>query len=651
MKTFALGLVLLSSLSLFPSLSLASENSVPPAELEPALERLYFGDEIVESANRVPKRVSESAENVIIVTAADIDAMHLHTLDEVLNRLPGLFVQFSGHHFGAVSLPHIQGSGETDFAHAAIGDSEVTVLLDGMTWNALGAGVYTATIPLGIIERIEIVKGPASSTWGSSLGGIINVITKTGGQNPTPTGNLAASYGERNVWDLSSEAAGAVGPVGYYLAGQRQHADWDDAGASYRNWSGFGKAEARLGRRTRLTFSAGKSVPQWDNGDLSSYAALAQQEVQARFARLGLDVSLAESLSFHAAAYEYEQRVLQWAQEDGTYGPRGDLLQNSDSAERHTGGQARLTWVPTGHRIVLGMDAARGRLDGTVDSGAFFQSLGLPAHQHHTPSLWQWGVYANDTMSFGSFALTTGLRFDHPSLSRSFTSPSLGAAWAFDGHTVLRATVARGFSMPSLHALTDTSSGVIANPDLEPEEVWSYQLGVETAAFGVLWFKADVFRHEVQGSFAQVPSSVPDHLTWENADQSRRTGVDVAVQTARFFGLSAKTGFAYVQVDPVGAGRSQDVYQAKAELSYSTGPWKAQAFGLFAWWDLGRGAHESSHDDFLWNASVTRTFLVSERLNADVFVSVHNVFNGDQDFDTDRGNESRWVESGIRVEF
>ena len=46
------------------------------------------------------------------------------------------------------------------------------------------------------IDRIEIIKGPASSAWGSALGGVSNIVTKNAGENVRPSGSLYGSYGE-----------------------------------------------------------------------------------------------------------------------------------------------------------------------------------------------------------------------------------------------------------------------------------------------------------------------------------------------------------------------------------------------------------------------------------------------------------------------
>ncbi|WP_339136643.1 MAG: TonB-dependent receptor plug domain-containing protein [Candidatus Electrothrix sp. GW3-4] len=79
--------------------------AVPSAQanntrLEDKLLDLYFDEEeLVETATRSPKPISQVAENVTIVTAEDIEAMHAHTLAEVLNRQAGVFVDFFGQDF------------------------------------------------------------------------------------------------------------------------------------------------------------------------------------------------------------------------------------------------------------------------------------------------------------------------------------------------------------------------------------------------------------------------------------------------------------------------------------------------------------------------------------------------------------------------
>ena len=126
-----------------------------------------------------------------------------------LNTVTGVQVVIRG---GPVSVSSvlIQGSAER----------HVLVMIDGVSQNSLSEGIADiGAIPVQNIERIEIVKGPASSAWGSSLGGVINIITKSPDDTRKFGGTVSASIGEQNTGDYRGEVSGKVGNLGYYLSG------------------------------------------------------------------------------------------------------------------------------------------------------------------------------------------------------------------------------------------------------------------------------------------------------------------------------------------------------------------------------------------------------------------------------------------------
>ena len=145
---------------------------------------MYFKPEelVAETPTRSPKPVSKTAENVTVVTASDIQLMNAHTLAEVLNMVTGVQVFGLGDP-GIRANAFIQGSDA----------QQVTVIIDGVVLNNLSDNsVDVGLIPVQNIEKIEIIKGPASSAWGSALGGVVNIITKAGKAN-NHGGMLSAS--------------------------------------------------------------------------------------------------------------------------------------------------------------------------------------------------------------------------------------------------------------------------------------------------------------------------------------------------------------------------------------------------------------------------------------------------------------------------
>jgi vitamin B12 transporter len=178
---------------------------------------MYFKEEelVVESPTRGPKSITQVAENITVVTADDIKIMNAHTLAEVLNTVTGVQVLLTGAP-GSSAAAYIQGSEQR----------HVSVFMDGIPLNNLSDNVTdVGSIPVQNIEKIEIIKGPASSAWGSALGGVINIITKSGNEEGSH-GVASASGGERNTSDLRIETSGKQGQPRVLCDGRKASDRW-----------------------------------------------------------------------------------------------------------------------------------------------------------------------------------------------------------------------------------------------------------------------------------------------------------------------------------------------------------------------------------------------------------------------------------------
>ena len=125
------------------------------------LEMYYRSEDLEVSATRNPKPLSRTAENITVVTAKEIEMMGAHTLSGVLANIPGINIEEAGS-VGTYSSITIQGSRQT----------HVLIMIDGVMQNVFFSGdPDISSIPVHQIERIEIVKGPGSSAWGSTSRG------------------------------------------------------------------------------------------------------------------------------------------------------------------------------------------------------------------------------------------------------------------------------------------------------------------------------------------------------------------------------------------------------------------------------------------------------------------------------------------------
>lgn len=190
--------------------------SLQPAPL-PADNQVNALDEVVVTATRVPTLAERIPAGVSVVDRATIEARGYTTLTEALSAIPGLRVVQSGPQ-GQVASVFIRGTNS----------NHVLVLRDGLQvndpsdpGNAFNFGVDT----LEDLERIEVIRGPASGIYGSgAIGGVINLVTRKGegptrfvvegaGGYPRTVLGRAAASGSAGRWDysLSAESRSDVG--------------------------------------------------------------------------------------------------------------------------------------------------------------------------------------------------------------------------------------------------------------------------------------------------------------------------------------------------------------------------------------------------------------------------------------------------------
>src|SRR5690606_21503754 len=161
--------------------------------------------EIVITATRNPINLKESPASVSIITAADMEKMTLFTVDEALKNTVGVMNRRTKGFMETTASLTIRG-----FSNAR----DNLLLVDGIAQNDSRNGQINWTmIDTENVERIEVVRGPFSSLYGSSaMGGVINIITRAPEQNAfnikLGIGGSLASIAPDNSRDLA--ASGSV---------------------------------------------------------------------------------------------------------------------------------------------------------------------------------------------------------------------------------------------------------------------------------------------------------------------------------------------------------------------------------------------------------------------------------------------------------
>jgi vitamin B12 transporter len=590
---------------------------------------MYFKEEELEviSATRSLTSITRVAENIEVVTKEDIELMNAHTLADVLNTVNGVQVPFGGSSPGNQATVEIQGS---EFRHVA-------VFLDGIPLHNLSNNLTDiGSIPVQMIEKIEIIKGPASSAWGSSLGGVINIITKSPPAASRVNGTLSASYGERNTGDFRAEISGKTEGFGFYVSAGRLQTDGfrPENDASDNNI--YAKLSYDLSSKAHIFFTTlyGK-VSRGDFEDVT-IDLFGRDKNEHLHSSLSLNAALSSEVSFNVSLWlsRLDLKVFNYQISDGS-----QIFAAVNREDRY-GASARFVWNHDMHSVVIGSE---------YDDGTLKSDVILDGKQE----LRQWAVYANDTIALGKFSITPGIRYDTTNSNGSFVSPSLGMTYELTKKTLLRAYVARGFSIPPLNfTFIDNVNGFSGNPNLKVEKVWSYQAGIETGAFEYFWLKLSAFRHDIKdGIVLEMVESIQMDV---NANKLRRQGFEVELKTLPVCNTSLFAAAAYIWTKDRETGQElEDVpkYTYHIALQYDDKrSFRALLQGNYIWWNMADW-HMAHYSSFIFNLNLIKTLYQQKTNRLEAFVTAHNIFNGSQYWDFYYKNAKRWFEGGLRYKF
>ncbi len=588
------------------------------------------------TSSRYRQPLQQISDNVTVITTDQLDQAPVHNLLEGLHFTPGFVVRKNGG-FGTRELVSIQGSEPR----------HVTFLLDGIPFNNVSSSLADPVrISLGQTERVEIVKGPASTAWGSALGGVVQVLSPVLEPDQKRQIRVATSYARWNTHQEHASLLGGVGGVGYMVSVDLSATDGFRPKGAHDGTQIFAKAERKWGQG-RLGLSYGQADGETEDFEQFGRSAWKKHEYTTRYGQFYYRGSPRLGWETHLQFFgvDHDEEVFILGMEDD------QVLQRAVFDEPVWGSGFQLVGPVTSY----------GRGSGGVDlcrSRASFGYVGGPDEKRFD----QQGIFANWNRDLGALTLNAGLRLDRHSLYGSQWSPGAGLVYRLEGvETLLRARVGSGFGAPSLDAAFFPEGETTApNPDLEPERVTAYHVGVESSFFRHLWLRVTLFRNEVKDAIDTGQNEAGKFVQMNFAKQWRQ-GVEVEGRLWLALGLSLTGG---VAINRVESGDEGEIINGTARL---TQDWVVQYRhpdqGFSAW----LGGHYADHDitpvlkrppynftardgRFIWDAKFAQKLPSWEGMSSSLYLAVHNLLDTEFWWLTPYPLPGRAFEVGIRLE-
>ena len=434
-------------------------------------------DEVIVYGVRMQQPVTEVGSSVTIITAADIEARGFDFVLDAVATAPGVTVNQNGT-FGGVASVRIRGAAS----------EQTLVIIDGVVVNdptSPGGGYDFARLDPSNVERIEVLRGPQSTLWGTdAIGGVINIITK----RPVEGSNSkvfvqAGSYGAlRGGIDF----AGAGDRFDYRLAASTTTTDGiskaDEANGNteadgFDSTTVSAKLGSRIAEEGRLQFTA-----LWTEAD-SEYDSFVFGE-QGNVGD-GDELSRTDELSTNLSL---QLPLLDGKLDNVFLIGYSDIERNSftDGAPGFSSKGDRLTYryqgtlqINDSNRLAFGMEREDNESNGEETSID--------------------GVFAlYELQPVDTLTLSAGLRRDDHEVFGGETTARLAAAFNPSEQLTLSASWGEGFKAPTLFQTTFFCCGAAGpNPALTPETSDAYDIGVvyrssdDRGEIGLTYFDQD----------------------------------------------------------------------------------------------------------------------------------------------------------------
>lgn len=483
-------------------------------------------DDVVVTASGFEQQISSAPASISVISREELERGHYQNVTDALRDVPGVIVTGGG-----------AGDRGNDISIRGMPSQYTLILVDGRPQNSResrpngSAGFEQDWLPpLQAIERIEVVRGPMSTLYGSdAIGGVINVITRKVADEWHGNVQLDTVLQENsNSGDSRQANFYLSGPLvgdrlGLQLYGRASERDEDDILNGYEE-------KSLQSLTARLNFAAN------DNHDFTAEAGVTEQDRYSRVGRSGAAEgcrggctdSIGEYTNTHVAVTHSGR--FDW-------GTSETFVQRERSDNKSRDIEITNTTAKTSAVIPLGMHL--------VTVGASYEEESLNDTTTNRISdrteieNSQRALFVEDEwMLTDTWALTGGLRVDDDDNFGSHVSPRLYSVWNATPDWTLKGGVSTGYRSPSLREITpdwgqvSRGGNIYGNPDLKPETSLNKEIALLYANDAGLSGSLTLFHNDFEDKITRIACPVDICTDGPNdfgSDPTYRVNVDEAI--------------------------------------------------------------------------------------------------------------------------
>lgn len=555
-------------------------------------------DKIVVSATKTPHTLGDVPVDAEVITREELLKRNVQTAQDALGQTTGFLVGKTSSGWGSKGTVRVYG----------LNAKYTLVLVDGQ--RLLGGhqnAIDLQQISIDMIERIEILKGPASALYGSdAVGGVVNIITRKGADKPEFSGSLAMGSRGTVIGSMSG-GAGSENLKTRFSYTYRESDGVDEELDSYNEHILQGTVSLKLSEKAGLTIK-----PYYSYQDMPD-----QDTIQERYGFNTMfdwkpdDLS---SVKLRGSFFDFNYKA--GADDTVLDNYEFELLYSRMLFDNHLMSAGYEFWNEK--RDYFASASRNSKIDQTLNS-----------------------IYLQDEIDLSPVVLVLGARLDSHERWGEESNPKASVMFKATDDLKFRASVGRAFKAPSLLSLYDEwMMGTITvhpNPDLKPEKSIGYQLGAEYAFSPDIVAKATWFRNDLEDMIKSSVSRVSGrmHMYYENVDEAMTQGAELNLDARISDCVTARAGYTWLDTEDQLTGKEL-IYEPASKfvsgLNFKLSP-TSLTLGLEASYTGERytdAANTEKLDGFwLCNATLTKRFADQ----AEAFIRVDNIFGEENIFD------------------